>query len=148
MTVWLRIVCLVSVLIAGCASTEEHAAADDDDALPMGQIQEMAAERYGAEATVDVLPNASETYILVRQQRPETPEQPIAVTNFFVYVVAGDTISVEERGLPGAVVWADTHHVRVRLTPGTVGQQGEAPRPYLVDVRTGQRLREGSDGID
>ncbi|NBC18625.1 MAG: hypothetical protein GVY18_15080 [Bacteroidetes bacterium] len=148
MTVWLRIVCLASVLIVGCASTEEQAASDDDGALPMDQLQQMAAERYGAEAAVDVLPNAPESYVLVRQQRPETPEQPVALTSYFVYAVAGDTVSAEERGLPGTVAWADSHHVRVRLTPGTVGVQGEAPPPYLVDVRTGQRQAEDSDGLD
>jgi hypothetical protein len=145
MTDGLWILPLIVLLVGGCASTEDQAASEKDAALPLGRLQQMAAERYGATADVDILPNALGTYVLVRHQRPETPEQPVAATSYFVVALAADTLSVEERSLPGTVTWADPKHLRVRLIPGTVPVTGRAPEGYLVDVRTGQRRADGGE---
>lgn len=139
MAVRLGIVLFVASLVSSCATTEERTAPDVGVSVPLDRIEQLAAERYGTEAAVTYLPNALETHVLIRRQRPRTAEQPVPETSYFVYGVAGDTVTVAEDGLPGTVAWADVRHVRVRLTPGAMPVPGDATLQYLVDVQTGER---------
>lgn len=148
MAVRLGIVLLVASFVSACATAEEHTAPDTDVPVPMDRIERLAAERYGLDAVLTYLPNPVETYVLVRWQRPKTAQQPIPATSYFVYGVASDTVTVAEDGLPGTVEWADAHHVRVRLPPGAVPVQGDAPHQYLVDVQTGERRAVDNQAAD
>lgn len=134
---------LAAALLVGCASSNTNSASDPDPAAVQAAMQAEAAERFGADAQAEYLPNETGTYMLVRTQTPSTPQQPIVETSYFVYALDGGGVTGGERRIQGTVAWADPGHVRVQLTPGTVPAEGGAATVYLVEAATGARMPAG-----
>lgn len=112
--------------------------------------QTLASERFRDTTRVTYLPNASNTYVLVRHQPRPTAQQPVTVTSYFVYDLGRQRVALEDSGLRGTVDWAGDYLVEVRLVPAVLkrGPQGTAepqPSTYRLDVRTGERVPAGAE---
>lgn len=124
-----------------CASSNEGQDRTDTE-VPMEELEQMAADRYGTEAAITYIPNEAVTHILVLHQTPKTPQQPLERSSYFVYALADEAVVMEEQAIQGTVTWKDNQYLQIQLTPGNVPAEGGAPSGYLVDVYTGTRMAE------
>ncbi len=124
--------------LAACATPRQDGTAPDRPAY-----ETLAAEKYGEAA--EIVMNADESYVLVRDRAPFEAARPLPRVRFFVYdMKAGEVVYEDE--VQGEVAWADAHHLNVYLMPGNVQADGR-PSGYRLDVRTGTRqpLETGPD---
>ena len=133
---------LLCTLMTACASSDQADTADANTTVSYDHLENLAAERYGADAAVVYEPNTPTTYVLVQHRTASTAQNPLVTTSYFVYATEAEKVIFEEQGLQGTAEWHDDRYVRVHLTPGTVPATGSYSTTYYVDVQKGERMRE------